>query len=291
MAENSIFNYKNQCRVWDFRANFDMYTSDELMDKLSQIARRFVFQIEKGDGGYVHWQGRLNLFKVRRGAELAKLFESISLPLPNYCAPTAKANYDKDAFYVMKADTRVEGPWSDKDKPQYVPWHLNKIQDLYPWQRALIESGADSERNERFVDCIVDEAGCSGKSTIASLGELKHGHIDMPTLNDGTLLTATLCDILHATDNRKPRVIYIDMPRSQSKDKLFGLFTAIEQIKKGKVFDLRYSYKSWWFDSPRIWVFMNEFPDIRYLSQDRWRFWGIDDKELVPRPYEPQCDE
>lgn len=287
----SIFDYKGQCRVWDFRASKDVLSSEILLNKLPQVCRRFVFQLERGDGGYEHWQGRLNLIKPRRGGELAKLLEALELPLPNYIAPTAKVNHDKEAFYCLKFDTRIDGPWTDKDTPEYVPWHLRKVTELYPWQQTLISSGLDENRDDRIVDCIVDQNGCSGKSTVASLGELKHGHTDMPTVNDGTLLTATLCDILTAQQNRKPRVIYFDMPRSQSKDKLYGLFTAIEQVKKGKVFDLRYSYKCWWFDSPRIWVFANEFPDVRYLSMDRWRFWHIDPQsQMLVRASPPEND-
>ena len=67
-----------------------------------------------------------------------------------------------------------------------------------------------------------------------------------------------------------------------NKDRLNGIYTAIEQIKKGKLFDLRYKYKEYWIDAPQIWVFSNIEPDISMLSKDRWRLWAIsDDKELV----------
>ena len=70
------------------------------------------------------------------------------------------------------------------------------------------------------------------------------------------------------------------MPRAQSKEKLSGLYAAIEQIKKGKVWDFRNTYKEWWFDSPRIWVFCNETPNLNYLSRDRWRFHKLVDGKL-----------
>jgi hypothetical protein len=60
------------------------------------------------------------------------------------------------------------------------------------------------------------------------------------------------------------------------------MFTAIEQIKKGKLYDFRYSYKTFWIDSPQIWVFCNWLPDTSYLSMDRWKVWNINDaKEFV----------
>lgn len=50
------------------------------------------------------------------------------------------------------------------------------------------------------------------RSTFLDLVTLIHmesTRADMPTVNDGTLLVATLCDILTARQNRKPRVIYL----------------------------------------------------------------------------------
>jgi hypothetical protein len=67
------------------------------------------------------------------------------------------------------------------------------------------------------------------------------------------------------------------------KRKLGGMYSAIEQIKKGKVYDMRYSYKEWWFNSPQIWVFGNHMPDLSMLSADRWKIWSIDaSMDLVP---------
>jgi hypothetical protein len=99
----------------------------------------------------------------------------------------------------------------------------------------------------------------------------------MPTVSDGKELIQSMCNILTAKDCRIPGLVFFDMPRSQPKDKLRGLFAAIEQIKKGKVYDMRNSYKEWWFDSPRIWVFTNEKPQSSYLSLDRWQYWKIND--------------
>ena len=82
------------------------------------------------------------------------------------------------------------------------------------------------------------------------------------------------------------------MPRAFNKDKMHGIYTALETIKKGKVWDMRHSYKEWWFDSPRIWIFSNEYPDERLLSRDRWKFWEItDDKTLTDYKGNPANDE
>jgi hypothetical protein len=65
------------------------------------------------------------------------------------------------------------------------------------------------------------------------------------------------------------------------KDRLNGIYTAIEQIKKGKLYDLRYKYKCYWIDSPCIWVFTNREPDENLLSRDRWKIYEIKKQKLL----------
>ncbi len=270
----------SQIQVWDFRANEDYYYSeDELRGYMNQLAKQFAFSLEEGDSGYVHWQGRMSLFKVRRKTELMSLMEKVGMKIPNYLEPTSKDQAGRRSFsYVMKADTRIRGPFTDKDKAAYIPRQYVNM-ELYPYQQQIIDS--KNEFDFRIVDCIIDKKGNNGKSTVASIADLLHGAVDLPWVNDADRLIASLCDILIAKQERKPGIIFMDMPRAVSKDKLYQLYAAIEQIKKGKVWDMRNSYKEWWFDSPRIWVFTNELPDVTLLSADRWRFWQIEDKRLV----------
>ena len=269
-----------QVQVWEFRESHENYDPEVLTKMLNKLAKKWTFQLEKGEeSGYVHWQGRMSLWKVKRKTELMNLMQGMNMKVPAYLEPTTTKEHKKEAFYCMKEDTRVEGPWSDRDQPAYVPRQYRSI-ELWPWQQAVVDSR--KEFDFRTVDCIVDYKGCTGKSTLASLVDLNYGGIDMPTTNDGEKLTQSLCNILIAKDCRDPGLVMFDMPRSQNKDKLYGLYTAIEQVKKGKVWDMRNSYKEWWFDSPRIWVFTNAMPETNLLSQDRWRFWEINTKkELV----------
>ena len=113
-------------------------------------------------------------------------------------------------------------------------------------------------------------SGNKGKSTIASLCELLGMGVDLLPVNDADKLIQSCCDMCEARSLRDPSPVFIDLPRAMSKDRLYGLYTAIEQIKKGKLYDLRYKYKVWWIDSPAIWVFSNIQPDLTLLSSDRW---------------------
>ena len=263
-----------QVQVWEFRSNSDHFEDAVVLQKfLHKIAKKFVFQLERGSTtGYEHWQGRMSLWKVKRKPELMNMIKGMDMPIPNYLEPTTRSEHKKEAFYCMKEDTRLAGPFSDKDMPQYMPkQYRDKV--LYPYQKTVLESRHTFD--ERVVDCIIDEDGNNGKSTVASVGDLQHGAIDMPPVNDGERLIASLCDILIAKDCRTPGIVFFDLPRSLRQDKLASLYVAIEQIKKGKVWDMRHSYKEWWFDSPRIWVFTNTLPNLAMLTRDRWRFWRI----------------
>ena len=152
---------------------------------------------------------------------------------------------------------------------------------LYPYQQVIWDSA--EELNSRTINYIYCPHGNNGKSTIAALCDLHKRGLDLPPVNDSEKLIQSVCDILMAKKERKPRIVFVDMPRAMDKKKLGGMYTAIEQIKKGKVYDMRYAYKDWWFDSPQVWVFGNQEPDVRLMSMDRWRIWTINDQmELVP---------
>ena len=247
------------CIVWEFRCNADMFLNEHILTAfLHKISKKFTFQLEKGEStDYLHWQGRLSLFKKKRKSELMAMISKMDEPLFNYLEPTTNVEHTRTAFYCQKEDTRIRGPFTDKDEAAYIPIQYMNIK-LYEWQQNVIDSA--STFNSRRIDCIVDIKGCKGKSTIASLGDLLYNYIDLPLCHDGQKLIESTCDMLIAKNSRKPSLMFFDMPRAFSKDKMNGIYTALETIKKGKVWDMRHSYKEWWFDSPRIWVFSNEYP-------------------------------
>ena len=272
----------NQLAVYDFTLKADDREPDEVLKHLRTIGKKFCFQKEEGDTGYVHYQGRVSLFKKRRLTECKALFSSVGYG-DIHLSPTSNEAQKGPPFYCMKLDTRIDGPWTDAKEEVYVPRQYRDILDnLHAYQQTIWDSA--DRFDPRTINYIYDIDGNNGKSTIASLMELYKRGIDLPPMNDSEKLIQSVCDILMATENRDPKCMFIDMPRAMDKKRLGSMYSAIEQIKKGKVFDTRYSYKSWWFDSPQIWVFANSRPDLSYLSQDRWRLWEIKNGTLVPLP-------
>lgn len=237
----------SKCYLWSWRSHqvdFDRKSWCKTWGK------NWVFQLERGEEtGKLHFQGIISLKTKRTKAECLKVMSD----LPEYFEPVANKNLaaGSPAFYVTKEDTRVEGPWSDKDIQKFIPYqYLGLEEKLFPWQQHIWDNA--DVREPRIVNLILDRRGCSGKSTLAALMELHERGIDLPPVNDAKELIQSLADILIATENRDPKCIFIDIPRAMKQDKLYGLYTAIEQIKKGKVVEMRYSYKQWWFHSPQI---------------------------------------
>lgn len=262
-----------------FRHNRADLNRTELEKFFKDYCKKWCYQLERGDTGYEHYQGHFSLIKKRRKAELVKLF--LKPDWFNWCEPMSNVGRMADAtFYSMKADTRIDGPWQDPKSTQqqeYIPRQYRNL-ELRQWQEDLLE--ISMKFDDRAIYYLYDPNGNMGKSTLAAVADLHHGAIDLPPCLDGERLVATACDILTAKSCRDPKIMFVDMPRTQSKEKLNGLFAAIEQLKKGKAYDLRHEYREWWFDSPAIWVFSNDPPPNSAMSRDRWRFYRIHNDRL-----------
>lgn len=277
-----------QCYVFEVRANLDVYNDiDDWREAWKGITKKWVVQQEAGkEDGYEHWQGRISIIKKSRKHELLDMLKGLGRPLPNYLEPTCSNEKDKEAFYCLKEDTKIGGPWKDTDEIKYIPRQFKGLlEKLYPWQEEVFVS--DAKFNDRSVDCIIDKKGCAGKSTIARLCMLHKSGIMLPMHNDGVKLIQAACCQLIGKQCRKPSHIIIDLPRAYNKDKLGGLYSAIELIKVGPVYDERNQWKEWWYDSPRVWVFSNEPPDFNLLSADRWKCWTICPRESKLIPWVP----
>lgn len=270
---------------YDFRIGYKTLPIEptEMALRLSKLGKKFVFQREKGEKtGYEHWQGRISLWKKTTTKHAIVLFlQQLEINKDYYFRPTSqKAHESGNGFsYVMKAQTRVAGPWTEKDKPIYVPRQYRK--ELRPWQQEIIDSGETFD--ERAIDVIVDTEGNIGKSICMGIAKVKHKwHIINP-FDEGRRIIENTCSILIGHDDRQPNFI-MDVPRALDNNKKSGVFAALEALKSGIVSDSRNNYKEWQFDSPRIWVFTNNNIPTGYFTNDRWRFWKVSERsqQLVP---------
>lgn len=261
----------NECAGWDWRYSESDVSKNMLINTLGQIYKMWVFQKEKGSSGYIHWQGRGSLHKKRRKTPLMNLYAEVGLKVPLFLQPTTTGEFKKQSFsYQMKADTRIEGPWKDTDKAEYIPKQY-RISKLLPFQQKII----DIELGARGVGLVINRAGNVGKTTLAHYCALHLGGIVIPALNDSDKLIQCACCILRTKKQRKSCHIFIDIPRSVDQTRLKGMYVAIEQIQTGWTYDWRNCFKQWYMDTPKIWVFCNEAPNIKWLTPDRWKTYDI----------------
>lgn len=275
----------SQVIVYAIRTSCSTYTKEELIKFCRYYGKEWEFQREVGEStGYEHFQGYISLQKKHRESEIKAKIQSEGYKIPEYMKPASDIQATK--LYCKKNLTRVEGPWNHTTEEIYIPrQYRGKLEKLYPFQKHIFDTA--NEFNDRDINMIYCPHGNIGKSTIAALCELFAKGIDLPPVNDADKLIQSCCDIAKALNVRDPTPIFIDLPRAMNKDRLNGIYTAIEQIKKGKLYDLRYTYKVHWIDSPQIWVFSNIEPDLDLLSLDRWKIWEVNtDYELVK--YEPK---
>ena len=262
----------NACCSWDITLPQGDITIEELKKLFKHHAKAWCFQLEKGDKtGYLHYQCRISLKSKERDC-----FGIIKLK--GKYSPTSKENMN-NYYYVTKDFTKLEGPFKHDDEEVYIPRQYRGIV-FKTWQHKIAESRNDF--NDRHINVLYDRVGGLGKSTLASICELLYNAVDLPPINTATELMQIMCNICVDQELRAPGLVFLDMPRATDKSALYGLYSACEQIKKGKLYDSRYHFKKWWIDSPSVWIFTNELPDTTMLSADRWKIWEVKDGDLKP---------
>lgn len=269
----------SRCCVWDFTMYLgdadkdpdgDTYTIViEMMNiQLLKYTKRYAFQLERGEkAGKLHFQGRFSLKEKLSKSDLLKMLND-DLGWSNYhISPTSNENRTND-FYVIKDDTRVEGPFTDENYV-LIPRDVRAMVNLRPWQKSLKEILQELEN--RIIDVMVEGKGNIGKTLFCRYMAIKCGAQILPFCNDYQSVMRMAYDV-----GAKP-IYMIDIPRGIPQKKLAELYSALESLKGGYAYDDRNRFRDRYFDPPRVIVFCNTMPDFRYLSQDRWKLWEVDD--------------
>lgn len=258
---------------FDFTIKGDETTQDGIVKVLKEYAKKWVFQLEKSDTGYVHWQGRMRVIKKRRVVEMAKILKD-ACDYVWHLSPTSN-NAMGDFSYVMKADTRLEGPWKDDDQERTLTRQLKEFMelDMYDWQKSLLDMV--QQVDDRTIKVIIEKTGNNGKSIMAEYLEYKGLAYDLPPFT-------AMEDLMQCAMGIPPQKCYlVDMPRGMKKEKLASFYAGLEALKNGVMYDKRYAFKKRRIDRPQIVVFTNQKPDVELLSIDRWVFYEITDKVLT----------
>lgn len=264
-TENAVYGY-------DFTLKAENITPDQLKTFCKAWAKKWVFQLEEGDSGYEHYQGRISLIKKRRLNELIKAVKT-KYEWPFHWS-ISSTNSLEEEFYCTKEDTRKEGPWSDKDKELYIPTHVRNL-NLYSWQQQIVDDA--KIRDLRHINLIVDRVGNHGKSWLKTYVGSREIGLCLPYVNDYK-------DIMRMVMDCKKFPLYIiDIPRAVPKERMYQFYAGIESLKDGYAYDDRYKFRYEYFEIPNVWIFTNVEPNLDYLSADRWKIWNIEGEALVEK--------
>lgn len=268
---------------WDVTIPKDRYEDwRQLGKELNGWCKKWVFQEEKGAGGYEHWQVRLHLMGRRTLASMKTELAQEGGPMydvgGHWSITSSGVHLNNKFNYVMKKDSRVSGPWKDGDyeEPPVLTRQLRRFREceLYPWQQQVIDWCM--QEDDRFVRLVHDPPGNSGKSILAEYLEYLGLAFEMPSMR-------LMEDIMQFCYSFKSQKAYlIDMPRAMKKDKLGEFYAGLECLKNGVCYDKRYTGKKRRMDRPQVIVFTNVLPEFSFLSPDRWSVWTMQpDKSLV----------
>lgn len=233
---------------------------------LALHSKKWVFQLERGEeSGRLHFQARVSL-KVR----------SSKLAVRNMflgCHITAESTRAGDTgageFYCMKADTREKGPWSDKDIVPYIDEQYDIGGHLRMWQEEAVR--LLDVQTKRQILIIVDPIGNMGKTVFAHwLCLFYNARFIPPHCQSGDEIMQFCHGICRAGEQY---TIVIDMPRAIDFGRFApALFSALETIKGGYLYDKRYKAQVKYIKPPLMVCFTNAMPALHLLTADRWRY-------------------
>lgn len=211
-------------------------------------AERYVVGEETGDAGYEHWQIRVVFKKGHDKSEVIGWYPQV------HVSETHEHNFD----YVEK-----EGKF-------YRSWEkaLKKYQEmkLWTWQYEVLEKVRNLKRkgDDRKIIVIVDTEGNSGKTTLAKHLTATHQGAYCPPMPEA------LDYMAWALAHSQAGTFLIDLPRADTEKRNKAMWSAVEQMKNGYLYDKRNQWREKWIEPPQVIVFTNEEPDLSLLSSDRW---------------------
>lgn len=204
-----------------------------------------------GNLGYKHWQVR-----IQTGMSFEDLEEIFNNAHIEECSDTWNYERKEGKFYA-----------SD-DNENILRCRFGELRDN---QRRILETV--ERNNDRQITCVIDNQGNTGKSWLCRhLYENGTGFYCPPTITTAQGLIQFI-----ASGYNGERIIVIDVPRSTKWTR--DLYTVIEVVKDGLIYDTRYSSKTRDIYGALVLVMTNSVPRLDNLSKDRWVLIGADGKE------------
>ncbi|QDM14413.1 replication-associated protein [Porprismacovirus porci19] len=212
--------------------------------------KKWVIGKETGKNGYEHWQIRLETSNP-------DFFEWVKDHIPNAHVEKAEKGVD-ECGYETKEGQFVRS----SDRTENL---IQRYGEFRPNQKRALQ--ALQATNDRQVVVWYDETGNVGKSWFTgALWERGLAYVTPPTIDTvkGLIQWVASCYI---DGGWRPYVI-IDIPRSWKWSE--QLYSAIESIKDGLIYDTRYHSRMINIRGVKILCMTNTMPKLDKLSKDRW---------------------
>jgi len=251
---------KNAIVGFDFTAWVSSgWTVEKVVAECNLWSKHWVFQLEAcPTTGNLHYQGRMSLRKKsRKTPDVDWIWSITSIP--------AHGGFD----YVMKDETRVEGPWDDKDQIVPLRSHIKKmLESIKPWQQRIID--ISKVRDLDYINVLIDNEGLNGKTSVCDYLQYLGLSLMVPSGIEDYKVMVEFC-----ASQKGKQVYMFDVPRALDMNKSKIFFSAIEQIKSGNLFNTRYKGCWQFIERPVVWIFCNEEVNTSLLTRKRWKLWNI----------------
>lgn len=170
--------------------------------------------------------------------------------------------------------------YEEKDG-EFIKWPESPLEGfrnlkLCGWQKDALK--LLQTQNDRKILCVYDAVGGAGKSTFSKYLEI-NGIADVcPVVSDEFNDYTGYCI-------KYPKSGYVfDIPKATSIKRRCAMWSGIEQIKNGCLYEKRYHPEKVWIKPPKIIVFTNETLPYEMLSKDRWVELDVADYSDTPQP-------
>lgn len=253
-----ILKTAQKSRGWVFTWND--YTNEDIEYlKTTLSTHQYLFGEEIAPStGMKHLQGVVRFQNARSFDSVKKLLKKSHIELcKNWMASLNYCSKDGQTFTNIERKIKKE-PLKNKLLKKYesITWK--------DWQKKIIDI-CETEPDDRKINWIYDPIGANGKSYLAKYIYLKYDAI----IGDGKKQDVFNQILIWMEKNKEesPKIIVLDIPRHNMEYFNYGL---IEKIKDGLIYSGKYEGGCCAFESPHIFIFSNEKPDLHKFTQDRW---------------------
>jgi hypothetical protein len=280
----------NACYRWSFTfnkpdaANMDDEAFSGMFPAIEDCLKEkfpmcnYVFQLERGgQSGRLHYQGHLKLREKKRRQLIVRAVNDVMPGI--HLTPDSRSGTSGAVFYCLKKDeTYVAGPWTDPDfVPPEEPYDgsdLIKREEFRPWQSSVVEM-LEGAIHPDHIYWVTDDAGGAGKSAFCKWAAF---HKKWPKIRCGKM-----SDIMNLVFRLPAQKCYlVDITRTLGTDQgMDDIYAALEELKSGHICNYKYETGVKLMARPHVVVFSNKTPDLNKLSAYKWRFFKIENNELV----------